>query len=362
MEKELLDALDAIIGFETIAGNDAKKGECLDWVHERFFKNTPHSYSRGKVAGAPYSYYRHSNPQLLWFAHLDVVPGEASQFTIRRDGDTIFGRGVKDMKGAAVPFFIAYKKLLDEGFDPPVSILLTTDEELAGKTIPALLDEKIVENIPVAFTPDTGSFGGIVTEHKGAVWAEIIARGKGSHGAIPWKSVNPIYALAHAIHALELAYPHGTDDDWKMTVSITQLQGGGAPNIVPEVATATLDIRYPVSLYKHSDEIVADIQRHLPPECSLKITSVLSGLATDNNHPMVQIVQRIAEEVMKEKVPLGREHGATDARFFASHGIPAFLYGPKGGDLHAPGEWVSLTSLLQHVEFNQKFLKELEGM
>ncbi len=38
--------------------------------------------------------------------------------------------------------------------------------------------------------------------------------------------------------------------------------------------------------------------------------------------------------------------GTTDARSFVVHeGVPATCYGPIGGNLHAPDEWVDLESV-----------------
>jgi acetylornithine deacetylase len=40
--------------------------------------------------------------------------------------------------------------------------------------------------------------------------------------------------------------------------------------------------------------------------------------------------------------------GTADARYFADEQIPAVYYGPAGGGMHAPDEWVDLNSV-RHV-------------
>src|SRR3712207_1158866 len=40
------------------------------------------------------------DPRILLHGHVDVVPGEESQFEPREVGDELYGRGVYDMKGA----------------------------------------------------------------------------------------------------------------------------------------------------------------------------------------------------------------------------------------------------------------------
>ena len=239
-----------------------------------------------------------------------------------------------------------------------MSILLTSDEETAGQTIPTLLKERII-NTPVAFTPDTGSNPHIVIEHKGALWAKLEVLGKGTHGAMPWEGKNPIPVLAEAIQKLAKAFPEGGEGDWHMTVTATELKGSEAKNQIPEIASCTLDIRFPPEVHTTSEEALARIRQELPAGCTVTPFIATPPLKTDPAHPMVQLVKKIAEEITGKEVPTGREHGATDARYFSQAGIPAFLYGPTGGGLHAPDEWVSLASLLEQYEVNTQLLKSL---
>ena len=144
-----------------------------------------------------------------------------------------------------------------------------------------------------------------------------------------------------------------------MTVTATELKGSEAKNQIPEVASCTLDIRFPPEIYKTAEEALTAIRRELPKGCSVTPFISTPPLKTDSAHPMVQLVKKIAEEVTGKEIPTGREHGATDARYFSAAGIPAFLYGPTGGGLHAPDEWVSLASLMQQYEFSVRLLQSL---
>ena len=144
-----------------------------------------------------------------------------------------------------------------------------------------------------------------------------------------------------------------------MTVTPTQLQGSKAKNQIPETASCVLDIRFPPEVHPTAEEALACIRKELPAGCTVTPFITTPSLKTDPAHPLVQLVKSIAEEVTEETVLIGREHGATEAQFFAAVGIPAFLYGPKGGGLHAPDEWVSLSSLLLQSEFSTRLLKSL---
>ena len=359
MEIEFIDLLGTFIAHRTAGADGAAKSACLDWIQKEFLSLSDLDVARGDVDGAPYLLLRHPSPALLWFAHVDVVPGTDEQFSIRRKGENVYGRGVKDMKGAALTFLVAYRDACAEGEPPPVSILLTSDEETGGESPPSLLNEGLIGEVPAAFTPDTGAAPHMVTELKGALWARLIAEGKSGHGAMPWECENPVPLLMHATLSLLERFPAGTADDWTMTVSPTQLVGSDTFNRVPGAAGCTLDVRFPAEQFATAPGALAYLSSFLPPRCRLDMIVTADPLHTDPAHPMVQRVKRIAEAVLGTQVPLGREHGSSDARSFGAHGIPAFLYGPIGGDLHGEAEWASVPSLLQHVEMNKRLLQEL---
>ncbi|MBI3815986.1 M20/M25/M40 family metallo-hydrolase [Candidatus Peregrinibacteria bacterium] len=304
----LLSLLEQFIAFPTIAGREDAKRECLDWIETSFFSHAHARFMRGEMRGAPYL----RSPST--FVHVDVVPAPADQFHLRMDGDRALGRGVKDMKGCALPFLIAFDELCRSGMIPPASILLTSDEEIGGATIPALFEQNILGNVPVACTPDGGDGHVIIVEHKGAAWARLTCAGKGGHGAYPWTCVNPIALLANALRILSTTFPPGTNADWRVTVSPTQLSAGIAMNAVPDAATCTLDIRFPPTVCATPSEALAIVARALPSGCTLTLLEQADPLQIDPAHPMLQRLKRILEEVTGVPIALTREHGATDTR------------------------------------------------
>ncbi|KKW41182.1 MAG: Peptidase M20 [Candidatus Peribacteria bacterium GW2011_GWC2_54_8] len=358
MQQELLQHLATFVGFHSVSDRTEEKERALQWVEETFLFTSHAAVHRGAVSGAPYVYLEHPHPDFLWFAHVDVVPGSPEQFTMRIEGGRAYGRGTKDMKGGAVPFLLAYKHLTEEGIQPRTSILLTSDEETAGPTIPHLLDRGVLHT-PVAFTPDTGSKPGIITEHKGVVWAELKAKGSGGHASSPWESKNPIWVLNSALQVLRDTFPPGCESDWRVTVVPTTLAGSNARNQIPEEVTCGIDIRFPLSECSSAKEALALVRKVLPADCELHEVRSAGPLLTDANHPMVQMVKSLAEESEGRSVEIIREHGGTDARYFCERGIPAFLYGPVGGNIHARDEWVSIPSLLKQYEISRKLLQTL---
>ncbi len=356
---ELQELLAAFIAFRSVGRDTTVKGDCMQWIRKTFLANAPVEPVTGEVNSSPYLLLLHPDPKLLWFGHTDVVPASDDQFTLRVDGDRAYGRGVKDMKGADLAFLIAYRDAINSGKNPPVSILLTSDEETGGHTPPALLERKALGTPPVAFTPDTGETDGIVTELKGALWARLVAEGKGGHSAYPWKSENPVPKLFEGIRILQEKFPPGDDSDWFVTVTPTQLRGSDAMNRIADEVSCTLDIRFPPSIIATPEKALSVISASLPAGFRVEQVEFADPMYCSPDHPMVQTIRRIAQDVTGAPVPIRRECGSSDARAFTARGIPAFLYGPTGGDLHGATEWVSMKSLEEQVEINRRLLTEL---
>ena len=362
MNETDLAQLAKFIAFETTADKPEKKWECLMWVRDRWLNAPGGEFVDGAIEDCPYLYLRRNDAKLLWFAHIDVVPGVPEQFSLSISGDRAFGRGVKDMKGGALAFLIAYHDACSNGEVPPINVLLTSDEEIAGPTISRLAEDGVIAG-PVALTPDSGSKDQIVVEQKGMVWARLLASGRGGHGASPWAADNPNRKLVDAIVGLSKAFPVGADDDWRVTVEVTKFLGTTDDDRIDSQivgdAGCCLDIRFPPAVAM--GDLLAQIRRLLPEDCHLRIMKKAGPVQTSLNAPLVRRLSQFALEVTGTEVPIGREHGTSDARFLAEHGIPSVIFGPVGGGLHASNEWISISSLHHHIEINRRLIADFRS-
>ena len=95
------------------------------------------------------------------FSHLDVVPAgdgwlKCDPFTPTREGDILYGRGVKDNKSGAVGALFALRALKDEGytFSHPVRLYFGADEENGMEDLHRFLSDE--KNLPKAsLVPDS---------------------------------------------------------------------------------------------------------------------------------------------------------------------------------------------------------------
>lgn len=73
----------------------------------------------------------------------------------------------------------------------------------------------------------------------------------------------------------------------------------------------------------------------------------LPGSAIDTSNPLVRELSSTAEEEQGIKPPLQGIEGPCDMYVFHKMGIPAVLWGARGGNTHNPDEYVEIDSLLE---------------
>lgn len=142
--------------------------------------------------------------------HLDVVPvgdgWDSDPFTMKRDGDYVYGRGVLDDKGPVVACLYAMKALKEEGIEPAMNIrlVLGCDEE-TGDISSSHYTESMGQPVR-GFTPDANF---------------------------------PLVNGEMGILVFDLAQKF-TSRQAKDELRLTKLEGGNAHNAVPAYAKAVI--------------------------------------------------------------------------------------------------------------------------
>ena len=72
---------------------------------------------------------------------------------------------------------------------------------------------------------------------------EVEVRGRGGHGARPHNTVDPIAMAAHLVSLIYQAVPRKSDARDPLVVTIGQIQGGHASNVIPDTVTLKGTIR-----------------------------------------------------------------------------------------------------------------------
>ncbi|ESQ74273.1 hydrolase [Asticcacaulis sp. AC402] len=183
--------------------------------------------------------------QVVLTGHYDTVyaPGTFEAITDLGDG-RINGPGVADMKGGLVVMLEALQAFEAGPLKDRLGyrIVLSPDEETGNFASQQLIHKAATgAHIGMTYEPAMES-GAMAGARKGSAIFDIVFHGKASHaGRAPEQGRNALYAAAQFItqmERLEHEYPG-------VTFNVGRLDGGGAVNIVPDLAIVRLGVRAP---------------------------------------------------------------------------------------------------------------------
>lgn len=179
--------------------------------------------------------------------HTDVVPadGEAwrsDPFRLESSGGRVFGRGSTDMKGFLAIVLSAVPSMVRAPLSRPITMAFSHDEEVGCLGTPALVaalppKQNVIVGEPTSLRP--------ATRHKGARVQTLSVHGVSAHSATPAQGVN---AIAHMQPALAGLIALGetlsrAEAHYASNLVVTHIDGGGAPNVVPDRSAITWLLR-----------------------------------------------------------------------------------------------------------------------
>ncbi|HIE44266.1 MAG TPA: M20 family peptidase [Candidatus Omnitrophica bacterium] len=312
-------------------------------------------------------------PTVAVLSHMDVVPPgenwEGNPFIPKIKGERLYGRGACDDKGPYAASWVAIKAVLEKGdFKGKIILGAVADEERGSEKGVKLLLREGQLSCDFCFIPDGGKINQAVIGEKGMLWIKLLSLGKEAHGSNPEKGINAITKMIKFLpYILKLDVkkkinPHFTP----LTVNIGEIKGGEAPNIVPALCEATVDIRYPLRITK--EEIIEKIR------CSAdsfnrkdkgayiilkEIIQQTSPHLLDMNSFLIQTFLQAAEDV-GEKIDLTTIGGNSVAKILYFAGMPSFSHSPEDiPAAHQANESVSLRNLKKCAILWANFLQKL---
>jgi acetylornithine deacetylase/succinyl-diaminopimelate desuccinylase-like protein len=324
-----------------------------------------------------------SRGALLVHGHLDVVPADASEWSVHplsgeiKDG-FLWGRGAIDMKDFDAMTLAVVREWAGTGYVPPRDIVLcfTADEE-AGSDYGATF---LVDQHPEFFegcTEAIGEVGGfsftvsndlrlylVQTAEKGIDWLRVHATGRPGHGSFVHND-NAVTALCEAVarvgrhrfpvvvtptvrsfleqvadvlqidldpdnpeQAIEKLGPIASivGATIRNTANPTGLSAGYKHNVIPGKASATIDCR---TLPGQFELFRDQLQAVLGPDIELEQVHRQPALETTFDGALVDAMAAAlrAEDPGARAVPYMLS-GGTDAKQFARLGIRCFGFSP----------------------------------
>jgi len=295
---------------------------------------------------------------LLLNSHLDTVPAAPGYTRDPYDGAVedgrLYGLGAGDAKSCIAAMACAFCRADDPGPRGRLVLAATTEEETGGRGAGgsgASGLERIVDDL----LPLEGAVVGeptelaICTGQRGLVRLTLVAEGRAGHASRPWEGENAISKLARAVAArdalaLELGEVARAPVLGPLTVQVTEITGGTAPNVIPARAQATVDMRTTPPM--PNEEAIARVRDALT-EIEVRVRSErYLPVRTGEGAQILRAARRALPDA-----PIRPFGGVSDLFFCDRAGVKGILLGPASGkQSHKADEFCAVAPLRQAVD------------
>lgn len=304
-----------------------------------------------------------SGKRLILNGHTDVVPGgtgwSVEPFSAVVDGDRIIGRGAADMKSGVAAMM--YAAILIQRrryvFNGEIILLFNVDEECINLGMKNFIARGVEADYAVIGEPTSLE---ICLAHKGVSRTRLTTHGTAGHAAKaspPDSAIDKMAVLLpglieecrrvkHRNHALL----------GNASMLVTTINGGSAPNIVPQSCVIEIDRRV---LPEEERNDISDRLQMVLAESGLKPQQDYSldnylfipASAIEESHPFVEAAFQVVD-ALTSKAKKTIFDATCEAPFFSvCCQIPTIILGP--GDLaqaHIKDEYVKIEELHQAVQ------------
>ncbi len=304
--------------------------------------------------------------QILLVGHMDTVYGVNHSFqkVTKKEGRIINGPGVADLKGGLVVMLHALHTLENYEYKDRIGwqVLLNPDEEIGSIASDPLLKEAAIgKNIGLVYEPALAD-GTLAGARKGSGNFTITVRGRAAHaGRNPEDGRNAIVALAELtqkIFALNGVAPG-------VTINPGKIEGGGALNVVPDLAI----LRFNIRTQEPSNELLLLEKIQIMIE-ELRnrngFSAELHGHFTRSPKPLHPRNQMLFDMVLACGAELGiplsvkPSGGCCDGNNLWKYGLPNVdTLGVRGAHIHSSDEIMMLDSLAERAKLSALLLLKL---
>lgn len=220
-----------LIDIESISGNEGAVGAEL-YDELRYLGFNAHkmavAHERFNVIVMP----EEGKPDVVFSTHMDTVPPFIPS---AEDNDNIYGRGSCDAKGIIAAQIAACQRLRKEGM--AVGMLFVVGEERDSLGAKTANENPIGCRFLINGEPTENK---IATASKGAFRVQITAKGQMAHSAYPELGESAIEKLLIALERLRSMELPDNPEVGPCTLNIGLIEGGRAPNVIPDHARAQL--------------------------------------------------------------------------------------------------------------------------
>ena len=316
---------------------------------------------------------------LVMSGHTDVVPIDGQDwhtdpFKLTQKEALFFGRGTSDMKSFIALCLAFAPKFAALDLQRPIHFAFSYDEEVGCQGAPLMIQKMVDRGArPEAVWVGEPTLWQVVSGHKGILLTEVVVTGKEAHSSLPHLGVS---ANGEAVDLMMIlreierdlaanADPDSAFDPPYPTISIGELNGGTATNILARECTFLFDLRCPPGYDPdailepfHAAAAAKDtaLKRRFD-DCGVRVTKLtdVPSLAPGEHNGAETLLRALTGDNALRAVAY-----ATEAGQFHQAGMPSIICGPGSIDqAHTPNEFIDVAQLRQGVEVFDKLLQRL---
>lgn len=292
-------------------------------------------------------------PDVVLAGHSDTVP-EQGNLPGRLEDGHVHGLGASDMKGS-LAVMLALAGELDR-LAPALTPLFVvfgreelpiSESVLEGlfTTCPSILEARLAVMMePTANQLQLGCLGNVK--------ASLEFRGVAAHSARPWLGVNAIHEAVRGLRRVADAEPHEVVLDglpFREVVSVTEIAGGVANNVIPDRVVAGVNFRYAGDRTPAAAE--ARLRELVGPGGDLRVLSNSPSAPAAAGNPLLARLRAAGDLRLEPK------QAWTPVAEFAAHGLDAVNFGPGDPELaHRRDERIGVEAMSTTLSVLRRFL------
>ena len=337
----LVTAIDS--GPDNVSGRDEVAGLLTGWCRQAGceVEQVPHALGIHLIAALP----GRGHGRVVLLGHHDTVfpAGTATQRPlVVRDG-VAAGPGVADMKGGLL-LGIATLEALSRGPRDFAAVELHSVPDEEVRTVAFATVNRAADADAVLVLECGRENGDLVSGRKTGAWLRISVEGRSAHvGTEPDLGRSAVLGLCHEvtrISSLDGARPG-------LTIMAGTIVGGTTPNVVPDAAEATIDVRSPHQV--DFDWALREIARSDAYDgLTIRVEDAGTWPGIEPSPDSELMLAEALQIACSLGHPLGHQTsgGMSDGCWTAAEGVPTLDgLGPVGGRDHSPDEYVLLDSV-----------------
>ncbi len=292
-------------------------------------------------------------------SHVDVVPGNNEQFNPYIVSNKLYGRGSSDALGCAASLIVCAQELKRLG--KQATLMIVSDEETGGlygtkHLLENKFEKKELDKIKYVIIGEPTECFGFSVREKGILRIEVEVNGKRGHPENENTS-NAIHIASDIIREIKKTDISGSKDEFyskTLHINPTRIEGGIAPNIIPDKVVIEYDIRFAYGINtKQIIEVFEELKKKY--YCKFKVLKSRNASYADTNNKYFSLLNKIAKNPKRVY-----NNGASDYSYFFDKGIKGVVYGIKGRRWHKDDEYVEIDSMYEYIENVVNFVLEVD--